>query len=244
MSAEDDLSFLSDDLKKSCHFLVGIDEVGRGPLAGPVVAASACFCAQNKTEFFECWPELKMRLQSLGVCDSKKLTHSKRVKIIQNIGIDPSSLKSFQVIELEKNLSVCLYEVDAQTIDRINILQSSLLAMAKSFEILKDHFIKEKTNNSGLILVDGNKRPPIEEEHVMTVIKGDQRSLMIGLSSIFAKVYRDQLMVKLDKQYPGYGWAKNAGYPSVAHKEAIKVLGMTPFHRQSFKGVKEHVTNL
>lgn len=220
---------------KNNIFIAGCDEVGRGPLAGPVVAACASLHQKtyNKKEFTEILDLLKL----LGVSDSKKIPQIKREEIIEDLGLE---LRSDQILSLEisKNTDfrICIQEISVDIIDEINILNASLLAMKKSF--VKTH----KEDFEGVVLIDGNKKFISDRNHIMyeSIVKGDSKSLIIGLASIVAKVYRDRLMQSYSKEYPGYFWEKNAGYGTAQHLEAILQIGITPIHRKSFKGVKEH----
>ncbi|MEO0442147.1 MAG: ribonuclease HII [Pseudomonadota bacterium] len=180
--------------------VAGVDEVGRGPLAGDVVTAAVILDPQRPVE---------------GLNDSKKLTENRREQL-------------FAVI-CERSLSWAIGRASVAEIDQLNILQASLLAMTRAVAALPvqpEH-----------VLVDGPKLPrwhyPAE-----AVVKGDSRVAAIAAASILAKVTRDREMVDLDKQYPGYGFAKHKGYPTAAHREAIKTLGLTPIHRQSYAPVK------
>lgn len=215
-------------------FLAGLDEVGRGPLAGPVVAACAFW--QGSLE------ELKVDLhylESLGVTDSKLIKDKQREEIVAKLSFP---LREDQILKSpDQNLcrfQLIISEIDNLKIDEINILQASLLAMGNCW----DRFFSK---DRGKILIDGNKFPHNlkNDPRAETVIKGDQKSKLIGLASIVAKVYRDKLMKNYAKTYPGYGLERHAGYPTKAHKEAIIKLGITPIHRKSFKGVKEHLSN-
>ena len=116
----------------------------------------------------------------------------------------------------------------------MNILQASLSAM-------KQASLSLNANEQDQILIDGNKTFTIENCRIDAVIKGDSKSRVIALASIIAKVYRDKLMQKYGKKYPGYGLENHAGYPTKFHKEAIIQLGVTPIHRKTFKGVKEFI---
>jgi ribonuclease HII len=183
-------------------FYAGADEVGRGPLAGPVVA---CVVAveqkeKNEEEFFQ----LLMTLQDIGVIDSKKISARKRNDILSKLEID-----------------------------RINILQASLLAMKGAFE-------KLELIGSGILLIDGNKKFNCNlKGEILTIIQGDLKSMIIGLASIIAKQYRDQLMDKISREFPFYDWDKNAGYGTKMHLNRIQQYGVTKYHRKTFKGVKE-----
>ncbi len=208
---------------------IGCDEVGRGPIAGPVVA---CAVRLNETE------ENSNYLRALGVNDSKKLKASKRKSILDRFNLKKTKANQVYTYRDEKiDFDFCITEISHSKIDEINILQASLLAM-------KESVIKLKPSNE-LILVDGNKVFDIENFNgeVNFLIKGDSKSVSIGLASIIAKEYRDELMGHLDKKYPGYNLSQHAGYPTKAHKEAVKELGPSPIHRKSFKGVKEYITD-
>ncbi len=231
--------------KKRNFSLLGVDEVGRGPLAGPVVACACSISASSEDEIVL----LLKEFQSLNVQDSKLLTSSKRKKILQHFGElfyfeknnGPqrdeeiySFSKKINCFSIPFEIGVC--EISAQLIDQINIFQASLMAMKVAVEKL--YFPK----NEGLLLVDGKFTPSFEDyPHLKSVpiIKGDQKSLLIALASIVAKEYRDNLMEQWDSIYPSYGLAKHAGYPTKMHKEMILKNGVSKIHRKSFKGVKE-----
>lgn len=226
----EDLNFLQES------FLAGVDEVGRGPLAGPVVAACAVITGGN---FSEREAAIKS-IHDLGVTDSKKLTAKKRVKLIQEFGYSLEDLKVDQLFNVGHfnncKISVVISEISPALIDKMNILAASLEAMAVAFE-------RHACQGQGWILVDGTHRLKRSWNGVKQepLVKGDSRAVMVGLASIFAKEYRDHLMRKLGAQYPGYGLESHAGYPTPSHKEAIAKLGVTPIHRKSFRGVKEHL---
>ncbi len=138
--------------------------------------------------------------------------------------------------KLSHHIQIYLYECDREVIDEINILQASLLSMKNCAHKLS---AKRRTR----ALFDGNKIPSEMAKNISceAIVKGDSKSALIGLASIFAKEYRDNLMEKYSLKYPGYGFEKHAGYPTKKHLEAIKKLGVTPIHRRSFKGVKEYI---
>lgn len=175
--------------------IIGVDEVGRGPLAGPVISAAIIL---NKEKI----PE--------GINDSKKLSKKKREVINE---------------ELISQHNFAIGIASVEEIDKINILQASLLAMKRAVLNLN---IKPQT-----ILVDGNKLPDLEY-NMYPIIKGDSKSISIAAASIIAKVYRDKLMQDLSLQYPGYYWEKNSGYGTKQHLLALNNLGVTPIHRKSF----------
>lgn len=177
----------------------GIDEVGRGPLAGPVTAAAVVLDPARIPE---------------GLRDSKTLSLARREAL---------------AAELAEVAEVSIAHATVEEIDAINILQASLLAMERAVAGLRlspDH-----------CLIDGNKIPRGLQGRAEAIVKGDARSLSIAAASIVAKVARDRIMVDLAQQHPGYGWETNAGYPSPAHKQALLDLGVTPWHRRSFKPV-------
>lgn len=226
----EDLNFLQES------FLAGVDEVGRGPLAGPVVAA----CAVISGGDFKDRENAITKIHELGVTDSKKLTAKKRVKIIQDFGYELEDLKVDQLFNVGSfnncTVSVVIAEISPALIDSMNILAASLEAMAVAFET-------HATKGQGWILVDGTHKlrrswSGVKQE---PLVKGDSRAVMVGLASIFAKEYRDHLMRKLGKMYPGYGLENHAGYPTPTHKAAIAKLGPSPIHRKSFRGVKEFI---
>ncbi len=189
------------------RIVAGVDEVGRGCLAGPVVAAAVIL----PTERYD-WID--------GIKDSKKLTAKKREQLADLI------------------TEHCLWSIQdtpAYQIDDMNILQASLWTMKKAIEAL--------SVTPDLVLVDGNHRIPGLEVPQETIIGGDNIHKAIGAASIIAKVSRDTWMRDVHLLHPMYGWDKNKGYGTAAHREAIMVYGPTPLHRRSFKGVTEYVTD-
>lgn len=223
--------------KEKSFFLAGCDEVGRGPLAGPVVAA----CASIEVKVFdqeEILAFLKI-LEHHGITDSKKLKSKERQHILNQFSFGDLPMKNNHIYSYEysKNISlkIIIKEIHADIIDQINILQASLRAMKEAME----ESCSKKL--SGLVLIDGNRKFKHESKKIAleTIVKGDSKSLLIGLASIAAKEYRDLLMKNLSVKYPEYGWEHNAGYPTQKHLEAITLMGVTELHRLSFKGVKE-----
>ncbi len=186
-------------------FVCGIDEVGRGPLAGPVVAACVVIPQDQRHHDF-----------IRGIDNSKNLSKTKRAALSKLIlSIFPSAI----------------VEIGVEEIDRINILQASLLAMRQSCESIHKIYALSHA------LVDGNKAPDLPCSST-TIIKGDDKSLSIAAASIIAKVYRDALMEKLAKEFPHYGWERNAGYPTADHINALDRFGVTIHHRTTFGPVK------
>ncbi|WP_224825056.1 ribonuclease HII [Cognatishimia sp. MH4019] len=194
-----DYSFESAAQGRGLVHIAGVDEVGRGPLAGPVVAAAVIL---NPA----CIPD--------GLNDSKKMTAKKR-RMLNDL--------------LWEVADVSLGEATVEEIDDINILRASHLAMERAVAGLKqtpDH-----------VLVDGNLIPRGLTLSSEAIVKGDGRSQSIAAASIVAKIRRDYVMWDLAQHYPGYGWETNAGYPTKAHVEALRNIGITPHHRRSFKPV-------
>jgi len=184
--------------------IAGIDEAGRGPLAGPVVSAAVVL------------PET---FSIVDVDDSKKLTPKKRAGLFPGIQ--------------ETALAVGVGIVEPETIDSINILQAALLSMAKAVENL--------VIQPDFLLIDGPFTIPLNLPQ-NPLPKGDSLSISIAAASIIAKVTRDRMMVDFDRIYPEYGFSKHKGYPTRAHRDAIRKFGCSPIHRKTFKGVKEYLT--
>jgi ribonuclease HII len=194
-----DMSFEDEARTRGHRLIAGVDEVGRGPLAGPVTAAAVILAPARVPE---------------GLADSKQLTEKRRAALYD---------------EIFALATVSIAHASVEEIDRLNILRASHLAMERAvagLALAPDH-----------LLIDGNMIPRGLTVSAEAIIKGDARSLSISAASIVAKVCRDRLMVDLAQHHPGYGWERNAGYPSPAHKEALRNLGVTPHHRRSFKPV-------
>lgn len=190
---------------KGFRLICGVDEAGRGPLAGPVVAAA---CILKKAHLFN------------GINDSKLLTSLKRKSLFETITTHPELLFGIGI-------------VDADVIDKINILQATLLAMRKAVLALPE--------KPDYLLVDGNIGIEMKSIQVETIIKGDQRSQLIAASSIIAKEKRDELMAFYHQLYPQYGFNENKGYGTEAHRNALDKYGPCPIHRKTFSPVKNYV---
>ena len=194
----------------------GCDEAGRGPLAGSVFAAAVILDP--------CLLENDEHSQWLAILnDSKQLTDKQR--------------QYLRPLIEQHATAWAVVEVTAEEIDKINILNASITGMQRALDQLPltpQH-----------IIVDGNKwKPYIPEGQVMeipaqTVVKGDGKYLSIAAASVLAKTYRDEYMLRLHEQFPQYHWDTNMGYPTKAHYEAIRQYGITPYHRQTFKLIKE-----
>lgn len=175
----------------------GIDETGRGCLAGPVFAAAVIFPPGYKNPLIN---------------DSKKLSNKSRLVLRDVI--------------MKDALDWSVEKVDNLTIDEVNILNASFLAMHMAVKNLKT--LPE------LLLIDGNRFTPYYNVKHHCIVKGDQKYLSIAAASILAKTTRDTYMLELHKKYPNYGWDKNKGYPTRQHRESITRYGVTPYHRKSF----------
>jgi ribonuclease HII len=194
-----DFSFETAARARGLIRVAGVDEVGRGPLAGPVTAAAVV---------------LDPARIPAGLNDSKVLTAPRR------LALDAA---------IRAVAEVSVAHATVAEIDALNILRASHLAMVRAVAGLArppDH-----------VLIDGNLIPRGFALSAEAIVKGDARALSIAAASIVAKVARDAIMVDLAQQHPGYGWEKNAGYPSPAHLAALRELGVTPHHRRSFRPV-------
>jgi len=185
--------------------VAGVDEAGRGPLAGPVMAAAVVLDDNNPVE---------------GLADSKALSPSRRTELAKRIRAQARAW--------------CVASATTEEIDRLNILQASLLAMQRA--------VLGLGLEPGLALVDGNQKPPLKCP-MRTVVKGDALIPAISAASILAKVARDLQMIELDRIYPEYGFAIHKGYPTVAHLAALELHGVSPVHRRSFAPVKRLLIN-
>ncbi len=186
--------------------IAGIDEAGRGPWAGPVVAAAVMFDWDFGLPAE--WPDWLA-----GLDDSKKLNPKKREAL-------------FDIIQAGAMCGIGRAEVEE--VDRLNILQASLLAMGRAVAALPEA--------PDYALIDGTQAPKLACL-TETVIKGDGRSFSIAAASVLAKVSRDEIMAGLAAEYPGYGWERNQGYGVPEHRAGLERLGVSPHHRKSFKPI-------
>ena len=199
----DNLKYEKEAYKNGYKLIAGIDEVGRGPLVGPVVTACVILPKNFKLD---------------GLTDSKKLTEKKR--------------DMFFDIIMKKAISVGIGIIDETIIDEVNIYEATKLAMYRSIDNCK---IKPD-----YILIDAMKLDKLDIPNV-SIIKGDLKSISISAASVIAKVTRDRMMYDLDKKYPYYNFAKNKGYPTKEHVEAIEKYGIIKEHRKTFNPVKNYV---
>ncbi|MFH6650138.1 ribonuclease HII [Streptococcus suis] len=184
------------------EFIAGIDEVGRGPLAGPVVAAAVILPKGCKIRYLN---------------DSKKIPKSKHEAIYQEV--------------MERALAVGVGVKDAAVIDQVNIYEATKLAMLEA--------LGQLNQEPEHLLIDAMKLDTSIPQ--ISIIKGDASSLSIAAASIVAKVTRDKMMADYDKEFSGYGFAKNAGYGTAEHLEGLNKLGITPIHRKTFEPIKSMV---
>lgn len=181
--------------------IAGVDEAGRGPWAGPVVAAAVIL---DDTQPIK------------GLADSKKLSAKRRESLFEEIKA--------------KSLCCCIAQASVEEIDRLNILQATLLAMKRAIEGLRLPPAK--------VLVDGNRIPQVIYD-IEAIVKGDAKVQTISAASILAKVFRDKLLSDLDLKYPEYGFLKHKGYGTKAHLQALEQYGPCPIHRTSFSPIKK-----
>lgn len=186
-------------ISQGYKYIAGTDEAGRGPIAGPLVAAAVILEPGTYIE---------------GLKDSKKISQKKRERIYDLI--------------VDSALSYSIKVIDHEEVDRINVLEASLLAMKQAVEGM--------AIEADYVLVDGYDNKHIKRPQ-MGLIKGDNLSASIAAASILAKVYRDRIMEEYDLIYPGYGFAAHKGYPTKRHLEALKELGVLKIHRKSFTPV-------
>ena len=191
-------------MDKGYSLIAGVDEVGRGPLAGPVVAAACIFDRD---------------VDIVGIDDSKKLSEKKREQFFDEIK--------------DKALAYGIGEASCEVIDEINILEATKLAMRKAIEEADKMLESKGRDKIQIVVFDAVNINDLEKEQ-MSVIKGDQTYFSVAAASILAKVTRDNLMKEYDKVYPEYGFASNKGYGTKAHYEGIKKAGITEIHRKSF----------
>ncbi len=186
------------------QYIAGVDEVGRGPLAGPVVAAAVVL------------PE---EFDVLGVDDSKKLSEKKRNELFDQI--------------IEQAICYGIGQKDHQVIDDVNILEATKLAMAEAIEAAEKMLQDKLGKKIDFVLFDAMKIEAVEKPQ-QSLIKGDSKSISIAAASIVAKVTRDRQMIDYHQQYPYYGFDSNKGYGTKIHYEGIEEHGITPIHRKSF----------
>lgn len=189
--------------------VAGVDEAGRGALAGPVVAAAVVLSPEQCRHLVDGGP-------LAGVDDSKRLDVSRRRVLFEAI--------------TRNVLDWSVGRAEVEEIDRVNVLEASLLAMGRALDNLK--------RSPRVVLVDGRQAPPFPAR-IETVVGGDGKSLAIACASIIAKVTRDRIMTRLSRAHPGFGWASNKGYATLDHRLALLDRGRTVHHRETFLGRME-----
>ena len=189
--------------------VVGIDEVGRGPLAGPVVSCASIFL-DYKID----------KLTLLSINDSKKLTLNKRNFAYELI----KELKN------QKKFNYSLGVASVKEIEKFNILEATKISMKRA--------LKNLNYKKGTLIIDGNINLDLDNFENHTITKGDQKSYTIAAASIIAKTHRDRYMFLLSKKYPSYKWDKNSGYGTKKHIEQIRLIGITKHHRRTFEPIK------
>jgi ribonuclease HII len=186
-------------------YLIGVDEVGRGPLAGPVTVCAFLLPCKNEVEF-------------PGVKESKQLTHEERVAWLQKINIEKG----------KKTLTYAVSHVSALVIDTIGLTQAINRALKNSLRRLG------KAPHECMILLDGGLRAPVEYIYQKTIIKGDEKETVIALASVVAKVSRDRVLVRMSKKYPKYDFHVHKGYGTKIHFERLSLYGPCKIHRRLF----------
>ena len=181
--------------------IAGVDEVGRGSLIGPVYAAAVILNKSINTKLLK---------------DSKLLSKKDREKLN---------------IYIKKNSYWSIGKASVKEIEKLNILNASLLAMKRA--------IKKLNKKPNLVIIDGNKTPEIKNYNLKSIVKADQKIPSVSAASIIAKVSRDKFMTKLSKKFKNYGWDQNCGYGTQQHLKVIKKLGVTKHHRKTFSPIKQ-----
>jgi ribonuclease HII len=195
--------------------VIGIDEAGRGPWAGPVTVTAIWLCPSAYDDL------------PADIDDSKKIRPPRRASLASYLMAPPNRYHTVSI--------------DVKTIDEMGVLQATFAAMVAAANGLYDQFIAAQLPTPVHALVDGNLLPPDMPVPATALVKGDSRSLTIAAASIIAKTARDQMMCELDAAYPGYGWASNMGYGTKSHQVGLDRFGITPHHRKSFKPIRRYL---
>ena len=222
------------------HFIIGVDEVGRGPLLGDVVVCALVFDQAMLVVNDDSQSQDLSEADSVGLVenhalsaltDSKKLSEKNREML-------------FPLIE-QTAFAYKIVKISAPMIDQLNILQATLLGMKQAVAGVMEKVLANRPNATFSVMVDGNKLPVLFDlpnyeriTHEQAVVKGDGKHACISGASVLAKVNRDRDMVALAKLYPNYGIEKHKGYPTAAHLQAIEQYGILPMHRKSFAPIK------
>lgn len=222
-------------------FIIGVDEVGRGPLLGDVVVCACVLPNEILTTKDNLLLEIAENVGLIdnhplsALTDSKKLSEKKRELL-------------FPLIE-QTAIAYQIVKVPASLIDQINILQATLLGMKQAVAGVIETVLQSQPNATFSVMVDGNKLPVLTDlpqfdniSHQLALVKGDGRHATISGASVLAKVTRDRDMLELAKRYPEYGIEKHKGYPTALHLQAIEKYGILPMHRKSFAPIKSKLT--
>jgi ribonuclease HII len=217
--------------------LIAVDEVGRGPLSGPVVIGAVRVLIEDLDSYKKLLKFLKLR----KVGDSKALSSDERAAILTKLGLPVGSYREkIRVVLKDVAIDYVTWEMDHEVIDRENILAASLRGMKEAALHLS-----QRENFPSTLLIDGphalrwgTETSPFKE---IALVKGDSKSLLIGLASIIAKEKRDAFMKEMHELYPQYGFNTHSGYGTQFHRDAIKLHGPSPIHRKTFAGVKEYL---
>lgn len=226
-------------LKNFPQEIIAVDEVGRGPLCGPVVVAAMRVFCQDELKL----KKLLSSLKDKQIGDSKKISPQKRKLILDGLGIKDQKFRQTGVVHsLPLDISFVTWEMDHEVIDRENILWASLRGMREA-----SIHLSEKKQIATTVFIDGHMKFKWETTpcswNEIPIVKGDSKSLLIGLASLIAKEKRDQFMRQMHEIYPQYGINTHFGYPTKAHKKAIEQFGPSPIHRKTFKGVREFISS-
>lgn len=218
--------------------ILATDEVGRGPIGGPVVVGAIRLEVLEEKALRKLLKELK----DVGIQDSKKIKPLTRKKILKALGVNDLDFKVKGEIKVSGvKISYLTWDMDHEVIDQENILAASLRGMKEACLSLSQKKKLQKT-----VLIDGNMKFRWGSDKAtwteIPIIKGDSKSLLIGLASLIAKEKRDEFMKEMHVLYPQYGFDSHFGYPTATHRKAIEDFGPCPIHRKTFKGVKEFVT--
>ncbi len=195
--------------------VIGIDEAGRGPWAGPVTVTAIWLCPLSYGDL------------PADIDDSKKIKPARRV-----------SLASYLMAPPHRHYTV---SINVELIDQMGILQATFAGMVAAANGLCDQFAAAQVTRPVHALVDGKLLPPDMPLPATAIVKGDSRSVSIAAASIIAKTERDKMMCSLDGIYPGYGWASNMGYGTKLHQAGLARFGITPHHRKSFKPIRRYL---
>lgn len=212
------LETINEERSHFLHGVIGADEVGRGSLVGPVVAAAFCFPGEIPTD-------AESVLADLDDSKASHFTHTKRLTLADHL----------------KTIGFWgLGEASKEEVETLNVSKASLLASYRAIEQLGLQFSQCRLSHH-LVVLDGRSKIPGLPYVQIPKVKADAQSAAVAAASVIAKAYRDEMMIHLAKQYPGYQWETNAGYPTPGHQAALVQLGITPLHRTTYKVIRELV---